>query len=169
MADETLAFSTTSAALGEEMPIADFSDSDSDSDTFFDSSDRESTRSSSGGSHPSVKVVSEKAARLENELRLVQDDISNAKIATVECQEAVLRLEVSIKDLEAWSKVAIEDLDAKIRVLGKKVKDAEEHAAAEVKELESIVHSYGRSTAAAIGFAASVTAGIVILHLTKQW
>lgn len=49
------------------------------------------------------------------------------------------------------------------------MKDAEEHAAAVVKELESVVHSYGRSTAAAIGFAASVTAGMVILHLTKQW
>lgn len=100
MADETLAFSTTSAALGEEMPIADFSDSD----TFFDSSDREFTHEELLRRLTSVKVVSEKAARLENELRLVQNDISNAKIATVERQEAVLRLEVSIKDLEPGPK-----------------------------------------------------------------
>ncbi|KAJ8486450.1 hypothetical protein OPV22_018935 [Ensete ventricosum] len=154
MADETLAFSATSAALAEEKSIADFSDGE----TFFDSSDHEFTHE-------------DRLKRLtsgENELRLVHDDISNAKTAAVEHQEAVRRLEVSIKDLEAWSKLAIEDLDARIGVLGKKVKDAEEHATADVKELGSVVHSYGRSTAAAIGLAASVTAGMLILHLAKQ-
>ncbi|RRT55765.1 hypothetical protein B296_00048232 [Ensete ventricosum] len=114
------------------------------------------TRIASRGSHP---------ARTSSVLSMTT---SNAKTAAVEHQEAVRRLEVSIKDLEAWSKLAIEDLDARIGVLGKKVKDAEEHAAADVKELGSVVHSYGRSTAAAIGLAASVTAGMLILHLAKQ-
>ncbi|RWW62987.1 hypothetical protein BHE74_00029859 [Ensete ventricosum] len=114
------------------------------------------TRIASRGSHP---------ARTSSVLSMTT---SNAKTAAVEHQEAVRRLEVSIKDLEAWSKLAIEDLDARIGVFGKKVKDAEEHAAADVKELGSVVHSYGRSTAAAIGLAASVTAGMLILHLAKQ-